>query len=112
MVRVGLVQQRVGDDPARNLAHTIDGIRLAATQGARLVCLQELFSWYYFCQREDHDFFSLAEPVPGPTTEKLGEIARELGVVIVASLFERRAGGLYHNTAAVIEADEIGRAHV
>ena len=105
MVRVGLVQQAVGPDPARNLDHTIAGIRDAAARGARLVCLQELSGWYYFCQREDHDFFRLAEAVPGPTTERLGQVAGELGVVIVASLFERRAGGLYHNTAAVIDAD-------
>jgi len=105
MVTVGLVQQAVGSDPAANLEHTIAGIREAAARGARLVCLQELSAWYYFCQREDHDFFKLAEAVPGPTTERLGVVAAELGVVIVASLFERRAGGLYHNTAAVIDAD-------
>lgn len=105
MVRVGLVQQSVTADAAANLAHTIDGIRKAAAQGATLVCLQELFGWFYFCQREDHDFFRLAEPVPGPTTERLGAVARELHVVIVASLFEKRAEGLYHNTAAVIDAD-------
>jgi N-carbamoylputrescine amidase len=104
-VTVGLVQQAVGPDPAANLEHTIAGIREAAARGARLVCLQELSGWYYFCQREDHDFFKLAEAVPGPTTERLGVVASELGVVIVASLFERRAGGLYHNTAAVIDAD-------
>ncbi len=105
MVRVGLVQQAVGPDPVRNLEHTISGIRDAAARGAQLVCLQELSGWYYFCQREDHDFFRLAETVPGPTTERLAEVAGELGVVIVASLFEKRAGGLYHNTAAVIDAD-------
>jgi N-carbamoylputrescine amidase len=105
MVTVGLVQQSVGPDPAANLEHTVAGIREAAARGAQLVCLQELSGWYYFCQREDHEFFKLAEPVPGPTTERLADIARELGVVIVASLFEKRAGGLYHNTAAVIDAD-------
>jgi N-carbamoylputrescine amidase len=105
IVRVGLVQQRVGPDVAANLEHTIAGIRDAAARGAQLVCLQELFNWYYFCQREDHDFFRLAEPVPGPTTARLSAVARELGVVIVASLFEQRAAGLYHNTAAVIDAD-------
>jgi N-carbamoylputrescine amidase len=105
MVTVGLVQQSVGPDPAENLEHTIAGIREAAARGAQLVCLQELSGWYYFCQREDHEFFKLAEAVPGPTTERLGVVAGELGVVIVASLFEKRAGGLYHNTAAVIDAD-------
>jgi N-carbamoylputrescine amidase len=105
LVRVGLVQQRVGPDVAANLEHTIAGIRAAAARGARLVCLQELSNWYYFCQREDHDFFKLAESVPGPTTEELSRVAAELGVVIVASLFEKRAEGLYHNTAAVINGD-------
>jgi N-carbamoylputrescine amidase len=104
-VRIGLVQQRVGPDPARNLEHAIDGIRDAAAQGARIVCLQELFTWYYFCQREDHRFFELAEAVPGPTTDRLGAVAAELGVAIVASLFEKRAEGLYHNTAAMLDAD-------
>jgi N-carbamoylputrescine amidase len=104
LVRVGLVQQQVGPDPAANLEHTIAGIREAAGRGAQLVCLQELFNWYYFCQREDHDFFKLAEAIPGPTTARLSDVARELNVVIIASLFEKRAGGLYHNTAAVIDA--------
>src|SRR5204863_5266289 len=85
--------------------HTIEGIRKAARQGAQLVCLQELHGWYYFCQREDHRFFDLAVPIPGPSTETLTALAREFGVVIVASLFEKRAEGLYHNTAAVIDAD-------
>jgi N-carbamoylputrescine amidase len=105
LVKVGLVQQRVGPDAAANLEHTIDGIRDAAKRGAKLVCLQELSNWYYFCQREDHQFFSLAESIPGPTTERLSSVAAELGVVIVASIFEKRAEGLYHNTAAVIDGD-------
>ena len=104
-VRIGLVQQRVGGIPASNLEAAIAGIREAAARGAQLVCLQELFTWYYFCQREDHDFFKLAEAVPGPSTERLGAVAKELGVVIVASLFEKRAEGLYHNTAAILDAD-------
>ncbi len=104
-VRVGLVQQRVGADPAANLDRAIEGIRAAAAKGAHIVCLQELFGWYYFCQREDHAFFDLAEPIPGPSTDRLSGVAKELGVVIVASLFEKRAHGLYHNTAAVIDAD-------
>ena len=105
VVRVGLIQQQVGPDAAANLEHAILGIREAARRGAHLVCLQELFNWYYFCQREDHAFFKLAEAIPGPTTHRLCELAKELGVVIVASLFEKRAEGLYHNTAAVIDAD-------
>ena len=92
-------------DPTANLARTLDRIREAARRGARLVCTQELFRSEYFCQREDHDFFKLAEPIPGPTTEALCAIARELGIVIVGSLFEKRAEGLYHNTAVVIDAD-------
>ncbi|MDX2262111.1 MAG: carbon-nitrogen hydrolase [Gemmatimonadales bacterium] len=104
-VRVGLVQQKVGPTPAGNLDRAIEGIRAAAAKGAQIVCLQELFGWYYFCQREDHDFFQLAEAIPGPSTDRLSEVANELGVVIIASLFERRAQGLYHNTAAVIDAD-------
>ena len=104
-VRVGLVQQKVGPTPAGNLDRAIEGIRAAAAKGAQIVCLQELFGWYYFCQREDHDFFQLAEAIPGPSTDRLSEVAKELGVVIIASLFERRAQGLYHNTAAVIDAD-------
>ena len=105
IVRVGLVQQRAGPDPAANLERAIEGIREAASQGANVVCLQELFGWYYFCQREDHDFFRLAEPIPGPSSERLETVAREFGVVIVASLFEKRAEGLYHNTAAILDAD-------
>lgn len=105
IVRVGLVQQRVGPDPVANLERAIEGITEAARQGAQVVCLQELFGWYYFCQREDHDFFRLAEPIPGPTTERLEGVAREHGVVLIASLFEKRAEGLYHNTAAILDAD-------
>jgi N-carbamoylputrescine amidase len=104
-VRVGLVQQRAGGDPAGNFDRAVEGIRSAVAQGAQIICLQELFGSYYFCQREDHDFFKLAEAIPGPSTDRLSAIAKELGVVIVASLFERRAQGLYHNTAAVIDAD-------
>jgi N-carbamoylputrescine amidase len=104
-VRVGLVQMRSSADPADNLARAIAGTREAAARGANIVCLQELFLGPYFCQVEDHRFFELAEPVPGPTTARLGEVAKELGAVIVASLFERRAQGLYHNTAAIIDAD-------
>lgn len=100
-----MVQQQVGPDPAVNLDRAIEGIRAAARKGARIVCLQELFNWYYFCQREDHEFFKLAESVPGPSSRRLCQVAADLGVVIIASLFEKRAEGLYHNTAAVIDAN-------
>jgi N-carbamoylputrescine amidase len=103
--KVGLVQMRCTDDPAVNLDTAIEGIRRAAGLGAQIVCLPELFRTLYFCQTEDHANFDLAEPVPGPTTDTLARLARELEVVIVASVFERRAAGLYHNTAAVLDAD-------
>ena len=102
---VGLVQMRCSQDPEENFTKAVAGVRDAAARGATVVCLQELFRTQYFCQTEDHDFFKLAEPIPGPSTDKLGKVAKELGVVIVASLFEKRAEGLYHNTAAMIEAD-------
>jgi N-carbamoylputrescine amidase len=104
-VTVALPQMRCSDDPAGNLARARERIREAAARGAQVVCLPELFLGPYFCQTEDHRFFQLAEPVPGPSTAALCEDARALGVVIVASLFEKRAEGLYHNTAAVIDAD-------
>jgi N-carbamoylputrescine amidase len=104
-VTLGLVQSRCTLDPAENLRKAIAGVREAEARGAELVCLQELFRSQYFCQTEDHSHFALAEPVPGPSTEALSKLAAELGVVIVASLFERRAEGLYHNTAAIIDAD-------
>lgn len=102
---VGLVQHACSEERTENLAKTIAGIREAAAKGAKLVLLQELHTGVYFCQTEDVARFDQAEPVPGPTTTELGAVAKELGVVIVASLFERRAPGLYHNTAAVLEAD-------
>jgi N-carbamoylputrescine amidase len=104
VLRVGLVQMRMGTEPAANLARAVAGVREAAAQGATLVCLPELFRSRYFCQSEDAAFFELAEAVPGPSTESLAALARELGVTLVASLFERRAPGLFHNTAAVIDA--------
>jgi N-carbamoylputrescine amidase len=103
--RVGLVQMRVGSDPAANLEAAIARIREGAAGGAQVVCLPELFRTPYFCQREDPALFDLAEPIPGPTSDALARIARELRVVIVASLFERRAAGVYHNTAVVLDAD-------
>ncbi len=105
MLTIGLVQMRCSLDPAQNVEKAIAGIRDAHARGAQIVCLQELFTTVYFCQVEDHKYFKFAETVPGPTTEKLAAVARELDVVIVASLFEKRAAGLYHNTAAVIDAD-------
>jgi N-carbamoylputrescine amidase len=105
LLRAGLVQQAVGDDLAATRALTEQGIRDAAGRGARLVLLQELHQSSYFCKVEDPALFDLAEPIPGPGTAWLGGLARELSVVIVGSLFERRAAGLYHNTAVVLEAD-------
>ena len=102
---VGLVQMRMGPDPEANFATAIRHIREAARLGANIVCLPELFRAQYFCQREDLRLFDLAEPIPGPSTDKLGEVAREARVVIVASLFERRAPGLYHNTAVTLGLD-------
>ena len=104
-VKIGLVQMSCTADVEANVAKAIDKIREAAGQGAQIVCLQELFTSLYFCDVEDHHNFSLAEPIPGPTTERLGQVAGELGVVIIASLFEKRAQGLYHNTTAVLDAD-------
>src|SRR5690348_2379820 len=104
-LKVGLVQQRCTDDRAANLKESIKGIREAAKQGARLVLLQELHTGPYFCQTEDTQVFDRAESIPGPSTQELGTVAKELGLVIVASLFERRAPGIYHNTAAVLEKD-------
>jgi N-carbamoylputrescine amidase len=103
--KVGLVQMRMGPDPDVNLDAAIVRIREAAKRGANIVCLPELFRAQYFCQREDIKLFDLAEPIPGPSTTRLGEIAKELRVVIIASLFERRAAGLYHNTAVTLGQD-------
>jgi N-carbamoylputrescine amidase len=104
-LKVAMVQQAVGPDLAATRALTEEGIRAAAAGGARLVLLQELHQTSYFCKVEDPALFDLAEPIPGPGTEWLGELARTLSVVIVGSLFERRAAGLYHNTAVVLESD-------
>lgn len=104
-LNVGLVQHACSDDLEANLEASISGIRAAAEQGAQLVVLQELHRGLYFCQQEDVDQFDLAEPIPGPSTERLGVLAKSLGLVIVSSLFERRAPGLYHNTAVVLERD-------
>ena len=103
--RIGLVQMACSVDPNENLAKAIWRIREAAGRGAQMVCLQELFRSQYFCRQEDADLFDLAEPIPGPSTDTLCGIAGELGIVIIGSLFERRAAGVYHNTAVVIDAD-------
>jgi N-carbamoylputrescine amidase len=102
---IAAVQMSMGADPEANFAAALRHVREAARMGANVVCLPELFRTQYFCQREDLRLFDLAEPIPGPSTEKLGAVAREAGIVIVASLFERRAPGLYHNTAVTLGAD-------
>jgi N-carbamoylputrescine amidase len=104
-VMVGLVQMSMASDPRENLEKAVARVEEAASAGAGIVCLPELFRSRYFCQKEDHASFDLAEPVPGPTTEALAETARKLGVVVIAPVFERRAAGLYHNSVAVIDAD-------
>jgi N-carbamoylputrescine amidase len=105
IVTLGLVQMRCSLEPAENRAKAVARIREAAARGAQIICLQELFASVYFCQVEDHRYFALAEEVPGPTTDALSALAKELGVVIIASLFEKRSAGIYHNTAAILDAD-------
>lgn len=104
-VKIGLVQSSCSNNIENNIEKAIEGIKKAASQGAQIVCLQELFTSLYFCDVENYDNFKIAETIPGPTTDRLGKIAAELNVVIVASLFEKRAKGLYHNTTAIIDAD-------
>lgn len=104
-VNIGIVQMSCSGDVEANFQKAVSGIRDAAAKGAQIVCLQELFKSLYFCDIEDHKNFELAEPIPGPSTESLSSLAKELGVVIIASLFEKRAHGLYHNTTAVLDAD-------
>jgi N-carbamoylputrescine amidase len=104
-VKIGLVQVACSKDKKENLDKHIEKIREAAKSGAQIVCLQELFTSLYFCDVEDHDNFNLAEAIPGPTTDVFEKLAKELNVVIIASLFEKRTTGLYHNTTAVIDAD-------
>jgi len=103
--RIGVVQMSCTPDPDENLEKAAGMVRDAARQGANVVCLPELFRAQYFCQREDTELFNLAEPIPGPSTERLGAVAREEKITIIASLFERRAAGLYHNTAATLGTD-------
>ena len=104
-LKIGLVQQRCGTDRQENLQNSFSAIRQAASQGAKLVVLPELHAGLYFCQSESTAAFDLAEPIPGPATAQFGELAAELSIVLVISLFERRAPGLYHNTAVVLEKD-------
>jgi N-carbamoylputrescine amidase len=103
--RAAAIQMRMTADPAANLERALAKIAEAAKSGADVVCLPELFRTPYFCQTEDSKLFDLAEPVPGPTTEAVAKAARAAGVVVIASVFERRAAGIYHNTAAVLDAD-------
>ncbi|MFT5141675.1 MAG: N-carbamoylputrescine amidase [Rhodothermales bacterium] len=102
-VTIGVVQLQMGPDPAENLVQAEREIRRAAEMGAQIICLPELFASRYFCQTEDPDNYALAEPVPGPSTDRFEVLAREYNVVLVLSLFEARARGLYHNTAAVLD---------
>ncbi|HZU38723.1 MAG TPA: nitrilase-related carbon-nitrogen hydrolase, partial [Gemmataceae bacterium] len=102
---LGLVQMSCAPEPDANLEKALGRIRQAAQAGAEVICLPELFRSQYFCQREDPALFDLAEPIPGPSSERLGRVARETGAVVVASLFERRTAGVYHNTAVVFDAD-------
>lgn len=104
-VKVGLVQMCCVKNKHENIAKAIDNIRKAAHHGAQIICLQELFASLYFCDVEDYENFNLAETIPGNTTDLFGKLAKELNVVIIASLFEKRAEGLYHNTVAVLDAD-------
>ena len=105
VVNIGLTQMACSPDPAENLRNQVRLVEQAAKQGAQIVCTQELFRSQYFCQLEDHRFFKVAESIPGPSTDALGKVAKKHKIVIIASLFEKRAAGLYHNTAAVIETD-------
>jgi N-carbamoylputrescine amidase len=104
-VALGLIQMSAGESPEANLAAVLPRIRAAARKGAQIICLQELFRSRYFCQIEDQRNFKLAETIPGPSTEALEKVARETKTVIVASLFEKRSAGIYHNTAVIIDAD-------
>ncbi len=103
--RIALVQMAATPDPAQNLEHAMERVREAARSGAQVVCLPELFQTQYFCQREDPALFDLAEPIPGPTTNRLSALAKEAGIVLIASLFEKRTAGIYHNTAVIFDAD-------
>jgi N-carbamoylputrescine amidase len=105
VVRLGLLQAQCSADPAANLKKNLEMAERAAKRGAQIICTQELFRSQYFCQEENHENFKLAEPIPGPSTEAFQKLAKKHGVVVIASLFEKRASGVYHNTAAVIDAN-------
>ena len=105
ITKVGLVQMSCTADAEKNLLKAESGIREAASKGAQIICLQELFTSLYFCDVEDYENFNLAEAIPGKSTDRMSELAKSLGVVIIASLFEKRTQGIYHNTTAVIDAD-------
>jgi len=104
-VALALLQSRCSPDPEANLKKTLRAAERAAGAGAQIICTQELFRSQYFCQSEDHKYFALAEPIPGPGTDALQKLAKKHNVVVIASLFEKRAAGVYHNTAAIIDAD-------
>ena len=103
--RVGLIQMSANADPDKNLEHAVGQVRQAANRGAQVICLPELFQTQYFCQREDPSLFDLAESIPGPTSNKLSALAKQLHIVLIASLFEKRAAGVYHNTATIFDTD-------
>jgi N-carbamoylputrescine amidase len=105
IVKIGLIQTACSPDPTLNLRKTVAAVERAVKRGAQILCTQELFRSQYFCQSEDHRFFTLAEPIPGPSSRTFQQLARKHRAVIIASLFEKRASGVYHNTAAVIDAD-------
>ena len=105
MVQIGLIQSACSPDPEANLRQTLAAAEQAAKRGAQIICTQELFRSQYFCQTEAHEYFQLAEPVPGPTTEAFQKLAKRHQAVVIAALFEKRAAGVYHNSAAVIDAD-------
>src|ERR1700757_3574663 len=105
VVKLGLFETACSANPAANLKKTLAFAERAARQGAQIICTQELFRSQYFCQSEDHTYFQLAEPIPGPSTRAFQKLAKKHSVVVIASLFEKRAPGLYHNTAAIIDAD-------
>ena len=111
-VRVALIQMACAPSVATNLDRAVDFVRRAARDGAKLICLPELFRAQYFCQREDHALFDLAEPIPGPSTERLAAVVAEEKITLIASLFERRAPGLYHNTAAILDCASTERDHI
>ncbi len=102
---IGIIQMKMSAEPEKNVARAEELLREAKAKGVQVACLPELFRSYYFCQSEDHSYFDLAEPIPGPTSQRLAKLAKELDMVIVASLFERRAAGMYHNTVVVLDAD-------